>query len=155
MSQIDCYKPQNCNSLIAIHSIAPKWISWTCTMAKQLKMWRIKRKEGSASWELHVNEGWMIKMSRRSPKNVREDENMNAWGNGHTFLGVFLPILFPFLCNNYLNQILAEINGWGKRQEMGSWQFWWVLPNGSRLNIPSPYPWKIMPPSHYLLHWHS
>ena len=23
----------------------------------------------------------------------------------------------PIPCNNYLNQILAEINGWGKRQE--------------------------------------
>ena len=29
-------------------------------------------------------------------------------------------IFSPFPCNKYLNQILAKINDWGKRQEMGS-----------------------------------
>ena len=33
---------------------------------------------------------------------------------------ILAPILFPSPCNNYLNQFLAEINDWGKRQEMGS-----------------------------------
>ena len=81
-----------------------------------------------------------------SPQNVREDENVNHEGlsilfwvfscpwsqntffkNGCSTQFKFLPILFPFPCNNYLNQILAEINDWGERQEMGSWQFWWVF----------------------------
>ena len=67
MSQIDCYKPQNHNSLLPIHSIAPKRISWECTMRKQLKTWRIKTQEGSAAWEIHVNEGWMIKKCPATP----------------------------------------------------------------------------------------
>jgi len=35
MSQIDCYKVQNRNSLLSIHSITQKQISWACTMRKR------------------------------------------------------------------------------------------------------------------------
>ena len=112
----------------------------TMGMWKRPKTWRIKTQEGSAAWELNVNEGWMIRKCPAAPQNAREDEKCPCMRECAYVLGVFFPmkskhvfkkwvlcpiqiftILFPSPCNNYLNQILAEINDRGKRQEMGSW----------------------------------
>ena len=83
---------------------------------------QVKSQKGSASWELHVNKGWMIKNVSSLPK---------MWGKMKTWMHEGMGILF--------------------------WVFYfdtWIFPNGSRLNFP-PLSLEIMPPSHYLLQWHS
>ena len=105
------------------------WGSWLLDKGKWFRTNNTEQRHGSTcrfGWTTMmsipniVNEGWMIKKVPQLPKNAREDENVNAWGNGHTFWVIyftwsqnmffkngcsaqfnFLSILFPFPCNNF------------------------------------------------------
>ena len=111
-------------------------------------------------------------------------EGMNAWRNGQQFWAftwlisqntffqkwVLCPIRNwpPYLAHPHVitNSTTSSRKKmiWGKIQEMGSWQFWWVLPLtfgfsplNQRFESPPPPPLSLgnHAPISLMLHWHS